>query len=225
MKSHFILLVAALTGVQIASAATIIASSDSPGRTSGSVTPTTANTARLGVGPVSGSSDSYRTYLTFNLTSAQLATTVSLTLFDGGNNEANTTVGSNGQTLDQTFTLFQVASNWDGVTPMPLGTNLATWTTTGLGSNPSGDLTFSSTALTSAFNAAVGGTLYLGIYSPQGEAAAATTRGFKTFRPTDVGGSEYLAGEEPTLTYTPVPEPSAALLGGLGMLALLRRRR
>ncbi|MFN4806600.1 MAG: PEP-CTERM sorting domain-containing protein, partial [Akkermansiaceae bacterium] len=29
----------------------------------------------------------------------------------------------------------------------------------------------------------------------------------------------------PTLNFTAVPEPSAALLGGLGFLALLRRRR
>jgi uncharacterized protein (TIGR03382 family) len=28
-----------------------------------------------------------------------------------------------------------------------------------------------------------------------------------------------------TYTYTAIPEPSAALLGGLGFLALLRRRR
>lgn len=32
-------------------------------------------------------------------------------------------------------------------------------------------------------------------------------------------------GEWPVINYTAVPEPGAALLGGLGMLALLRRRR
>ena len=68
-------------------------------------------------------------------------------------------------------------------------------------------------------------TLYLGIYSPEGEAAVSGTRSFQWFRPTDVGGSNYLAGEEPTLTYTPVPEPSTALLLGLAFLRLLRRRR
>jgi MYXO-CTERM domain-containing protein len=31
--------------------------------------------------------------------------------------------------------------------------------------------------------------------------------------------------DDVTLTVSPIPEPSAALLGGLGLLALLRRRR
>lgn len=47
----------------------------------------------------------------------------------------------------------------------------------------------------------------------------------------DVPGSGWATKEngagvlKPTLTITTVPEPSAALLGGLGLLALLRRRR
>jgi hypothetical protein len=42
-----------------------------------------------------------------------------------------------------------------------------------------------------------------------------------------VNSGEASTGLKPTLTidYTVVPEPSAALLGGLGLLALLRRRR
>jgi MYXO-CTERM domain-containing protein len=37
--------------------------------------------------------------------------------------------------------------------------------------------------------------------------------------------NEYAAVDDITLTVSPIPEPSAALLGGLGLLALLRRRR
>ena len=40
-----------------------------------------------------------------------------------------------------------------------------------------------------------------------------------------VSDSGYPAIDNVSISTTPVPEPSAALLGGLGMLALLRRRR
>jgi uncharacterized protein (TIGR03382 family) len=39
----------------------------------------------------------------------------------------------------------------------------------------------------------------------------------------NAGLDEYAAVDDVTLTV--IPEPSAALLGGLGLLALLRRRR
>jgi len=41
----------------------------------------------------------------------------------------------------------------------------------------------------------------------------------------NAGLYEYAAIDDVTLTVSPIPEPSAALLGGLGLLALLRRRR
>jgi MYXO-CTERM domain-containing protein len=41
----------------------------------------------------------------------------------------------------------------------------------------------------------------------------------------NAGLDEYAAVDDVTLTVSPIPEPSAALLGGLGLLALLRRRR
>ena len=44
------------------------------------------------------------------------------------------------------------------------------------------------------------------------------------FTPNAVEG-EFAAIDDVTLTVSPIPEPSAALLGGLGLLALLRRRR
>jgi len=39
------------------------------------------------------------------------------------------------------------------------------------------------------------------------------------------GGDQQVAFDNVSLVYTPIPEPRAALLGGLGLLALLRRRR
>lgn len=56
----------------------------------------------------------------------------------------------------------------------------------------------------------------------------ATDAGYITFRTTAAawgGGSSWGLGHVDNLSVTLVPEPSAALLGGLGMLALLRRRR
>lgn len=56
----------------------------------------------------------------------------------------------------------------------------------------------------------------------------ATNGGYITFRTTASnwgGGSSWGLGHVDNLSVTLVPEPSAALLGGIGMLALLRRRR
>lgn len=44
-------------------------------------------------------------------------------------------------------------------------------------------------------------------------------------RPTTDGGGDNLRWAPANMQFTAVPEPSAALLGGLGLLALLRRRR
>jgi len=41
----------------------------------------------------------------------------------------------------------------------------------------------------------------------------------------DPGGTNWAGTNAFTATFTVIPEPSAALLGGIGMLALLRRRR
>lgn len=56
----------------------------------------------------------------------------------------------------------------------------------------------------------------------------ATDAGYITFRTTAAawgGGSSWGIGHVDNLSVSLIPEPSAALLGGLGMLALLRRRR
>ena len=56
----------------------------------------------------------------------------------------------------------------------------------------------------------------------------ATNAGYITFRTTAAvwgGGSSWGIGHVDNLSVSLVPEPGAALLGGIGMLALLRRRR
>jgi len=233
MKSHIIprltVLSAVLASAQLAAAAvTILPTHDSRGRVQDGVVttiPTADNDTRLGVGPVDGSDDYFRSYLAFDLTSELAAVpteTLTVNLFDAGANENNTTTG-----FTQNFTLFQVASDWDGVSPLPGGTDLASVELTFGTGNAVANLSFSSAALTSAFNDAVGGMFYLGIYSPEGEAAAPGTRSFLWLSSlessTAGGGSD--SGARPSLTYTPIPEPSTALLGGLGLLYLLRRRR
>ena len=227
MKPHSIPLLtgllAALAGGQLASAAiTILPTEDGRGENGASVVNADAsNNFRLGVGPVTGSTRGFRSYLTFDLTSETTATDVTVSFFDAGANESNTTVS-----FTQNLTLFQLGSDWDGSLPNP-GMTLATVQVTLGTGNPAANLSFNSTALTTAFNNAVGGPLYLGLYSPEGEAASTSTRSFLWLSSlessVDGGGSD--SGARPSLTYTAVPEPSAALLGGVCLLALLRRRR
>ena len=52
-----------------------------------------------------------------------------------------------------------------------------------------------------------------------------TTDGYMTFRTIPGAWTGYTMGNLDNLSVSLVPEPGAALLGGLGMLALLRRRR
>ena len=132
------------------------------------------NTVSLAVGALDGANDYFRSYLTFDLSGAAPATTVTLSLFPKLN-ENNTSV------LNQTYTLFQLDSDWDGeVRPGPMGTPLATFNfTPATGASDDTTIIFNSAALTDAFNALAGnGTLYLGIYSPEAEAAPAGTRSF-----------------------------------------------
>lgn len=206
----------ACTGIAAASvsAATINPSADSRSRDKtpdDDSAPTAATTSDLAVGPVSGSNDFFRAYLAFDLSAESAATVVSLTLNDNGANEANTTA------LSQTFTLFVVASDWDGVLN-PGGTDVATTVLNVAAGNDTQGLSFSSTALKDAFNSAVGGTLYLGVRS-DAETSLAGTRSFKWF------GSVEDSGAEPELTYTPVPEPGSLILLAAGGLCVLRRRR
>ncbi|MCH7226812.1 hypothetical protein [Haloferula sp. A504] len=180
-------------------AITLNPSFDSIGRfkaSGGNTDPVNASTGNLGVGPVSGSDDYFRSYLTFDLSGESTATGESvLTLSSTGFTSRDE---ANDLELEQTFTLYALASDWDGTTapgPNP-GTILGTVTLTITTGDDTQYLSFSSAALTTAFNNAVGGNLYLGILSDgEGLAPAANDRSFKWF------GSSEDPGAEPTLTY------------------------
>ena len=68
--------------------------------------------------------------------------------------------------------------------------------------------------------------------SLQAWSAGGTNHGWMLFGDTNNGWDAYTSefatvGSRPLLTveFTPIPEPSVALLGGLGLLGLMRRRR
>lgn len=211
---------AALAGmffVGSASAETITASFDSRSETDGDPGPSNATTSDMAVGPISAGR-SFRSYLTFDLTGATAIApggSVELVLSHqtsgGGNpNEGNTS------SLAQVFTLFEVASDWDGAaSPGPEGVALDTADVTPTLGNFGEDLVFSSPELITAFNNAVGGTLYLGIKSDLENTDA---RSFVWY------GSSEDAGFEPVLN-TVVPEPTSLALLSLGGLLAARRRR
>jgi len=213
-----------------ADAATVIAAYDDhsrTGTTAGANGLEQTSTTTLAVGSISGSADFFRSYLTFDLSGESQATAVTVTLTTRDLNESNTTT-----TLNQNLTLFLLASNWDSngdggaeiAAPGPLGTNLATFNVTPGGNYPDdSEITFSSTALTNAFNAVAGsGNLYLGVRSPEAEAAASGTRSFIWISSLEANNDD--AGRRPRLEYTPVPAP-AALPAGLAMLGLIAARR
>lgn len=52
-----------------------------------------------------------------------------------------------------------------------------------------------------------------------------TTENFRLLRYGNSSGGWTASSSDAQLNITTIPEPSAALLGGLGLLALLRRRR
>jgi hypothetical protein len=196
-------------------AATIIPSFDSSARAPTTETiPENSNVNNLAVGPVSGLNDFFRTYLTFDLSGATAASDVSLTLVGNTGSENNTTA------LEQTFTLFVLAADWDGATPpFPDGTDVASVTLTPGNPQHTANVTWTNTpGFLSAFNGAVGGNLFLGIRS-DAEGSAAGTRSFAFFASLEDTGSE------PVLTYNPVPEPgSLGLLAVAGAWMLARRR-
>ena len=206
-----------------AHAGTVIASADARGRGPNSPTiPDSTATSNLAIGPVDGSDEYFRSFLTFDLTSESVATgTTTLTLsgsgFGSGSDEDNTTA------LAQTFTLYSLGSDWNNAAapgPAP-GTILDMTDLTVATGDDTQDLIFGSTGLTTVFNDAFNNSdpLYLGI-SSSGESSALGTRSFKWF------GSTEDSGAEPVISYTAIPEPSSALvLGGFWLLALLHRRR
>jgi hypothetical protein len=191
MKTHTKALIPALLTFAFAagdaSAAIVTASADGIGRFKASAadtTPSSVYAGNLGIGPVSGSDDYFRTFLTFDVSGESLAggaTTLTLSGTGFGSSDE-----SNDLELLQTFTLYSLASDWDGATapgPGPgSGTILDTTDLTITTGDDTQDLIFSSAALTTAFNDAFSGSglLYLGIVS-SGESLtpAANDRSFK----------------------------------------------
>lgn len=221
ITSSLNVLVAALASAQLASATTIIASFDARSETDGDPGPSNSSTVDLAVGPIS-LNRAFRSYLTFDLTSAptvNVGGTVELILSHTTTPVTNDANEGNTSALAQDFILFRVASDWDGASPTgggPESTTLVTLSVTPTVGNHSTGVTFSGANLINAYNSAIGGNLYLGIKS---SAENTDNRSFIWF-----GSSEDATGSQPLLDVV-VPEPSAALLGGLGLLALLRRRR
>ena len=118
------------------------------------------------------------------------------------------TVGHTFSVGDQVTMLFYLAGRAAGTAAATLGVSLVGADTISLGSFTAtqGDNTW---VLTTSSTATI---TTAGIYNVQFAYGNA---------PDDVDRTTYLD----SVSYSVIPEPSAALLGGLGMLALLRRRR
>ena len=174
----FICILTALFTLQPASAVTLNPSADTRTDSASSSPLSAANTADLGVGPIL-TNRYFRTYLAFDLsglTTNDTAVTVKLKLFNIAG-EANTSA------LPQVYTLFQVASNWDGAAiPGPVGTALATVNITPASGTDTQDIEFSGTNLVNAFNNAIGTNLYLGIKTDKENFA---NRSFTYFQSTE----------------------------------------
>ncbi|MCX6876373.1 MAG: Ig-like domain-containing protein [Verrucomicrobia bacterium] len=145
-------------------------------------------TTNLLVGPISSGRYS-RSYLTFDLAGASAATGETTLVLSPEGTEGNTS------SVPQTFTLFVLGADWNGATfPGPEGTAVATVNfSPATGPDDNRGISFTSAALTTAFNNAVGGNLHLGIKSD------AEGSGFRSFL--------FLAsledvGLEPRLNYT-----------------------
>lgn len=181
------------------------------------------------VGDTTTANDFLRGAFAFNLTSPLLtgatinSVTLTLTI------DARDTGGSANETV--TLNLHQLSASFTngGVTWTSRdGTN--NWTTPGgdfggvLASdsanadtvNANDTVDFTSAALASAAESAIGGSIYfLAKLDVEND-----TRNIFRFKASNLAGSG-----KPTLTIDYIPEPSTALLGALGMLCLLRRRR
>lgn len=174
-----------------------------------------------------------RTTVAFDLSAPELVgatintATLSFFIREADGTSENATVTLNLHELTASFTN-------DGVTWTSRdGTN--NWTTPGgdfggilasASGNPTtvsnnDNLDFAGAGLTSAVQGAIGGDLNLLVKSSTEDIVARNLLRFASSRNTAGAAT----GPVLTLDYTPVPEPSAALLGGLGFMFLLRRRR
>jgi hypothetical protein len=117
--------------------------------------------------------------------------------------------------------------NSTGINAWDNGASLMSAATTTGGSNFTFTFTDAATELASPFgvNAKVtiqNGLNTIGTYNLNGGLSANT---YITFGTSDFGGANGGRASIDNLVVQTIPEPSAALLGGLGMLALLRRKR
>jgi hypothetical protein len=179
----------------------LLASFDSVARSTTATPIDQSNPNDLAVGPVS-STDYFRTYLAFDLSSAPSATGETSLILHPSGSENNTS------SLAQTFTLFSLGSHWNGSTQAgPVGTSIASTAFTPQAPNDSRSIRFTGAALTTAFNNARGGTLYLGIRS---SAEGANARSFVWL------ASREDAGLEPRLVYVAGTSPNtfAAWIAG-----------
>jgi hypothetical protein len=207
-QSFWTALVWLLTGLctlQPASAVTLYASADTRIDSASSSPLSAANTADLGVGPIS-TNRYFRTYLAFDLsalTASDATTNVTLKLFNTAG-EANTSA------LPQVYTLFQVAGNWDGTAiPGPGGTALATVNITPASGTDTQNIEFSSTNLANAFNSAIGGNLYLGIKTDKENFANRSFTYFQSAEDPNPPALTATATNLPTITVS-VPDGSAS---------------
>ena len=170
---------------------TLVSAFDTRADTNSALPLDQTSTTDLAIGPVS-IGRYFRSYLTFDLSGASPAAgDTTLVLSPAG-------VENNTSSVPQTLTLFVLGADWNGATqPWPDGTAVATINFT---PRTSGDdnrgISFSSAALTTAFNNALGGNLYLGIKS---DAEGADARSFLW-----LAGAEEpdFTGYEPRLNYT-----------------------
>ena len=144
-------------------------------------------TTDLAVGPVS-TGRYFRSYLTFDLTGASAATGETTLVLSQMGAENNISA------VPQTFTLFVIGAEWNGAAfPGPEGTAVATVDFTPASGNDNRGISFTSAALTTAFNNALGGDLHLGIKS---DAEGIDARSFLFL------ASAEDIGLEPRLNYT-----------------------
>ena len=234
MKSLPILLSAAVASVQVASAAILVVgvADNSTLRSGAGQADINQSTSQiLFVGDTTTSGDYLRSALAFDLSAPALSgatiNSATLTFYvrSSDSSSQNTSITLNLHELSSSFT--NAGVTWNSRD----GTN--SWLTPGgdfggilatASGNPRAAagtaVSFTSATFASAVEDAIGSTFYLLAKSSVEENTNRNLFQFTSTRDSNTSRHPVL-----TIDYTPVPEPSTAIFGGLGFLALLRRRR